>query len=141
MNTALPWFAIWRGAHITIVETGTRNLRAVGGFRSRSISQVDNPVLRKIGMQQDVEQTRLTAGEHRRYAGYRFRHQRALLDSYGVLTTITLLIAFLLLLPGLKVELGTVGIFSARGAIGHAAQALLGLLAALLFARLTSAQK
>ena len=89
-----------------------------------------------------------------------------LLDSYGALTTITLLIALLiagavarfsghrwivfgiagasailLLLVGLKLELGTVGIFGARGAMGHAAQAVVGLLAALLFARLTSAQK
>jgi len=89
-----------------------------------------------------------------------------LLDSYGALTTITLLIAVLIagavarfsghrsivfgiagasavlaLLTGLKVVLGTVGVFGARGGIGHATQAMVGLLAALLFARLTSVQK
>ena len=89
-----------------------------------------------------------------------------LLDSYGALTTVTLLIALLIagavarfsghrsivfgiagasavlaLLTGLEIVLGTVGVFGARGAMGHAAQAMVGLLAALLFARLTSAQK
>ena len=89
-----------------------------------------------------------------------------LLHSYGALTTITLLIALLiagavarfsghrsvvfgiagasailLLLVGLEVELGTVGVFGARGAMGHATQAVVGLLAAWLFARLTSARE
>jgi hypothetical protein len=89
-----------------------------------------------------------------------------LLDSYGALTTITLLIALLIagavarfsghrslvfgiagasavlaLLTGLKVVLGTVGVFGARGGMGHATQALVGLLAALLFARLAPVRK
>ena len=89
-----------------------------------------------------------------------------LLGSYGALTTITLLVALLIagavarfsghrllvfgiagasailvLLAGLKVVLGTVGVFGARGGMGYATQAVVGLLAALLFARLTSAQK
>ncbi len=89
-----------------------------------------------------------------------------LLDSYGALTTITLLIAVLIagavarfsghrsivfgiagasavlaLLTGLKLVLGTVGVFGARGGMGHATQALVGLLAALLFARLTPVRK
>jgi hypothetical protein len=89
-----------------------------------------------------------------------------LLDSYGALTAITLLIALLIagavarlsghrslvfgiagasavlaLLTILKVVLGTVGVFGARGAMGHATQAAVGLLAALLFARLTSARE
>jgi len=89
-----------------------------------------------------------------------------LLDSYGALTTITLLIAVLIagavarfsghrsivfgiagasavlaLLAGLKVVLGTVGVFGARGGMGHASQAVVGLLVALLFARLTAPKK
>jgi len=89
-----------------------------------------------------------------------------LLDSYGALTAIALLIAVLIagavarfsghrsivfgiagasailaLLTGLKMVLGTVGVFGARGGMGHATQAMVGLLAALLFARLTAPQK
>ncbi len=89
-----------------------------------------------------------------------------LLDSYGALSTIALLIALLIagavarfsghrrlvfgiagasailaLLTGLKLALGTVGVFGARGWAGHACQAVVGLLAALLFARLTAVKK
>jgi hypothetical protein len=45
------------------------------------------------------------------------------------------------LLTGLKVVLGTVGVFGARGGMGHATQAVVGLLAALLFARLAPVRK
>jgi len=86
-----------------------------------------------------------------------------LLDSYGALSALTLLIALLiagavtrwsghrtlvfglagasgmlLLFTVLKAVLGTVGVFGARGFAGHAAQALAGMVAALLFARLTA---
>jgi hypothetical protein len=81
---------------------------------------------------------------------------------YGALTSIALLIAFLIagvlgrlsgfrvtvfgaagalalftLFTGLRLVLGTVGIFGARGATGLAAQMAVGLLAGVLFAKLT----
>jgi hypothetical protein len=83
--------------------------------------------------------------------------------SYAGLTSLALLIAFLTagviarlsghrlivfglagacaiftLLTVLKLTLGTVGIFGARGALGLAAQATVGLLAGVLFAQLTA---
>ena|ERR1700722_5221731 len=85
---------------------------------------------------------------------------------YAALTSIALLIAFLIagavarfsglrvvvfgiagavaifvLFTALKMFLGTVGIFGARGAVGHAAQMAAGLVAGLLFARLTAPRK
>jgi hypothetical protein len=90
---------------------------------------------------------------------------RGLLNSYGALTALTLLIALLIagavtrftghrafvfglagasgmlvLFTVLKAVLGTVGVFGARGIMGHAAQAAAGLVAAALFARLTVPQ-
>jgi hypothetical protein len=87
----------------------------------------------------------------------------SLLDSYGALSALTLLIALLIagvvtrwsghrtlvfalagasgmlvLFTVLKAVLGTVGVFGARGVTGHVAQAAAGLLAAWLFARLTA---
>jgi hypothetical protein len=50
-------------------------------------------------------------------------------------------LAILVLFTALKMFLGTVGIFGARGAAGHAAQMAVGLLAGLLFARLTAPRK
>jgi len=85
-----------------------------------------------------------------------------MLAGYGAVTSMTLLIAFLLagrvarfsgrrtlvfgvagavailvLFKALRMILGTVGIFGARGALGLGGQMLAGLLAGLLFARLT----
>jgi hypothetical protein len=50
-------------------------------------------------------------------------------------------LAILVLFTALKMFLGTVGIFGARGAVGHAAQMAAGLAAGLLFARLTAPKK
>lgn len=85
-----------------------------------------------------------------------------MLAGYGSVTSMTLLIAFLLagrvapfsggrtlvfgaagavailvLFSALRMILGTVGIFGARGALGLGGQMLAGLMAGLLFARLT----
>lgn len=49
--------------------------------------------------------------------------------------------AILVLFTALKVLLGTVGIFGARGAIGLAAQMAAGLLAGVLFAKLSAPRK
>lgn len=86
--------------------------------------------------------------------------------AYSAVTSIALLIAFLIagalarfsgartlifciagaaaigvLFTILRIELGTVGIFGARGAVGLGGQMLVGLLAGLLFARLTPPRK
>jgi hypothetical protein len=86
-----------------------------------------------------------------------------MIEPYAALTTIALLVAFLAagllarftgrrvivfglagavalftLFTVLRMVLGTVGIFGARGAMGVAAQMAVGLLAGLVFARLTS---
>ena len=89
-----------------------------------------------------------------------------LIGSYGLLTSIALLIAFLtagtvarftgrrlivfgvggalailVLFTALKTFLGTVGIFGARGPMGLAAQMTVGWVAGVLFARLTAPRK
>jgi hypothetical protein len=81
---------------------------------------------------------------------------------YGIVTTVALFIAFLtagaaahfsgrrvlifgiagalamlVLFTGMKVLLGTIGIFGARGPVGLAAQMAAGLIAGVLFAQLT----
>jgi hypothetical protein len=50
-------------------------------------------------------------------------------------------LALFVLFTALKLVLGTVGIFGARGAIGLAAQMAVGLFAGVVFAKLTSPSK
>ena len=89
-----------------------------------------------------------------------------MIRSYGTVTSIALLVAFLtagavarftgrrvvifgvagalailVLFTALKLFLGTVGIFGARGASGLAAQMVVGMVAGLLFAQLTPSRK
>ena len=91
---------------------------------------------------------------------------RGMILPYSAVTSIALLIAFLIagvlarlsgfrvivfgaagalalfvLFTALKLALGTVGIFGARGAIGLAAQMAVGLFAGVVFAKLTSPSK
>jgi hypothetical protein len=91
---------------------------------------------------------------------------RGMIRSYGMVTSIALLIAVLtagavarfsghraivfgvagglamfVLFTTLKLVLGTVGIFGARGAVGLAAQMVVGLVAGVLFAQLTPPSK
>jgi len=72
----------------------------------------------------------LAAGRLARLTG----HRTALFGLGGAL-------AILALFTILRMSLGTVGIFGARGAMGHAAQMAAGLIAGMLFARLTSPRK
>jgi hypothetical protein len=91
---------------------------------------------------------------------------RGMIRPYGIVTTVALFIAcltagvaahfggrrvivfgvagalaMLVLFTGMKLLLGTIGIFGARGAVGLAAQMAAGLIAGVLFAQLTPPRK
>ena len=72
----------------------------------------------------------LIAGALARLSGFR-------VALFGVAGALALFVLF----KALKVMLGTVGIFGARGAIGLAAQMAVGLIAGVLFAKLTQPSK
>jgi hypothetical protein len=72
----------------------------------------------------------LTAGAVARFSGRR-------VIVFGVAGALALLVVF----TALKMVLGTVGIFGARGTIGVAAQMVAGLIAGVLFAQLTPPRK